>query len=90
MRHAMTRLNVNDARREALFASGLERSDAPAAESVAAAISRAVRRIFSHAGLWTKPRVCCAAFSTAITKHTRSGPRLGNGALVYLTEIGSI
>jgi hypothetical protein len=44
MRHAMTRLNVNDARREALFASGLQRSDAPAAESVAAAISRAVRR----------------------------------------------
>jgi hypothetical protein len=44
MRQAMTRLNVNDARREALFASGLQRSDAPAAESVAAAISRAVRR----------------------------------------------
>ena len=44
MRHAMTRLNVNDARREALFASGLQRSDAPAAESVAAAISHAVRR----------------------------------------------
>ena len=40
----MTRLNVDDARCEALFASGLQRSDAPSAESVAAAISRAVRR----------------------------------------------
>ena len=38
------RLNVDDARCEALFASALQPSDAPAAESVAAAISRAVRR----------------------------------------------
>jgi hypothetical protein len=35
---------VDDAWCEALFASALQRSDAPAAESVAAAISRAVRR----------------------------------------------
>jgi hypothetical protein len=41
----MTRLNVDDARCEALFASGLPRSDAPAAASVAEAISGAVRRI---------------------------------------------
>jgi non-ribosomal peptide synthetase component F len=41
-------------------------------------------------GLWTNLRVRCAALSTAITKHTRSGPRLGNGAPVYLTEIGSM
>jgi hypothetical protein len=34
----MTRLNVHDARCEALFASGLQRSDAPTAEAVAAAI----------------------------------------------------
>jgi len=37
-----------------------------------------------------KLRVRWAAFSTAITKQTRSGPRLGNGALVYLMEIGSM
>ena len=40
----MTRLNVNDARREALFASWLQRSDSPTAETVAEAISRAVRQ----------------------------------------------
>src|SRR5262249_10876366 len=44
----------------------------------------------SQLGSWTKASVCPAAFSTAITKHTRSGPRLGNGALVYLKEIGSM
>jgi hypothetical protein len=37
-------LNVDDAWCEALFASALQRSAAPTAESVAAAISRAVRR----------------------------------------------
>ena len=40
----MTRLNVDDARREALFASGLQRSDARTAASVAEAISGAVCR----------------------------------------------
>jgi hypothetical protein len=40
----MTRLNVDDARCEALFASGLQRSDALTAASVAEAISGAVRR----------------------------------------------
>jgi hypothetical protein len=40
----MTRLNVDDARCEALFASGLQRSDAPTAASVAEAISGAARR----------------------------------------------
>jgi len=40
----MTRLNVADARCEALFASWLQRSDDPTAERVAEAISRAVRR----------------------------------------------
>jgi hypothetical protein len=43
-RTARPRLNVDDAWCEALFASALQRSAAPAAESVAAAISRAVRR----------------------------------------------
>jgi hypothetical protein len=37
-------LNVDDAWCEALFASALQRSATPTAESVAAAISRAVRR----------------------------------------------
>jgi len=44
-RTARTRLNVDDAWCEALFASALQRSAAPAAGSVAAAISRAVRRL---------------------------------------------
>ena len=37
-------MNVDDAWCEALFASALQRSAAPGAESLAAAISRAVRR----------------------------------------------
>jgi hypothetical protein len=41
----MTRLNMNDARCTALFASGLQRSDAPTLEVVAEAISRTVRRL---------------------------------------------
>ena len=40
----MTRLDVNAARREALFASGLQPSDAPTAAAVAEAISRTVRQ----------------------------------------------
>jgi hypothetical protein len=44
-RTARTRLNLDDAWCEALFASALQRSAAPAADSVAAAISRAVRRL---------------------------------------------
>ncbi len=40
----MTRLNVNDARCAALFASGLQRSDAPTPEVLAEVISRTVRR----------------------------------------------
>ena len=41
----MTRLNVIDARCEALFASGLQCSDEPTAQEVTAAISRAVREL---------------------------------------------
>ena len=41
----MARLNVNDARCEALFASGLQRSDAPTAKIVTQAISRTVRQL---------------------------------------------
>jgi hypothetical protein len=44
----MTRLNVNDARRDALFASGLQRSDASDAETVAVVISRTVRQFGSR------------------------------------------
>jgi hypothetical protein len=39
----MTRLNVNDARCEALFVSGLQRSDAPDAAAAAELIRAAVR-----------------------------------------------
>ena len=42
---AATRLNVNDARYLALFASGLQPSDAPTAETVARAINHAIRRL---------------------------------------------
>ena len=39
----MTRLNVNNARCAALFVSGLQRSDVPAADTVAEVIRRTVR-----------------------------------------------
>ncbi len=42
---ALTRLNVNDARCLALFASGLQPSDAPTAETVTHAINHAIRRL---------------------------------------------
>ncbi len=45
----MTRLNVNDARCEALFASGLQRSDSPTPETLADVISGTVRQ-FGIAG----------------------------------------
>jgi hypothetical protein len=45
----MARLNVNDARCEALFVSGLQRSDAPTREALAEVISRTVRQ-FGIAG----------------------------------------
>jgi hypothetical protein len=45
----MSRLNVNDARCEALFASGLQQRDALTAEAVAEVIRRAVRQ-FGVAG----------------------------------------
>jgi hypothetical protein len=41
----MTRLNVNDARCVALFASGLQRADAPAAEALAEVIGHTVRHL---------------------------------------------
>ncbi len=41
----MTRLNVNGARCAAVFASGLQRSDAPSPAAVAEVISRTVRRL---------------------------------------------
>ena len=41
---ATSLLNVNDARCIALFASGLQQSNAPTAEAVALAINRAIRR----------------------------------------------
>jgi hypothetical protein len=45
----MTRLNMNNARCEALFASGLQRSDAPTPEALAIVISHTVRQ-FGIAG----------------------------------------
>jgi hypothetical protein len=45
---AVTRLNVIDARCLALFASGLQPSDAPTADAAAQAIDRAIRRLGVH------------------------------------------
>jgi hypothetical protein len=42
---AATRLNVNDARCLALFASELQPSDEPSAETVVQAINRVIRRL---------------------------------------------
>jgi hypothetical protein len=44
----MNRLNVTDARCEALFASQLQQSDAPTAQAVVEAIRGAVRRLGVH------------------------------------------
>jgi len=44
----MTRLNVNGARCAALFASGLQRSDAQDDHAVSQAVSRAMRRLGSR------------------------------------------
>jgi hypothetical protein len=41
----MSQLNVHDARCEALFASGLQRSDAPTADAMREAITGTVRRL---------------------------------------------
>jgi len=41
----MSRLDVNQARREALFASGLQQSDAPTADALTELISCTVRRL---------------------------------------------
>jgi hypothetical protein len=45
---AMTWLNVYDTRRLALFASDLQPSDTPTAETVAQAIDRTIRRLGVH------------------------------------------
>jgi hypothetical protein len=45
---AATRPNVNDAWREALFASGLQPSDAPTAHMVVTAINGALRQFGVH------------------------------------------
>jgi hypothetical protein len=45
---AVTRLNVDDARCPALFASGLQPSDAPTAEAADQAINRTIRRLGMH------------------------------------------
>lgn len=42
---AVTRLNISDARCLALFASGLQPSDTPTAETVTQAIERTIRRL---------------------------------------------
>ena len=65
-RTARPRLNVDDAWCEALFASALQRSDAPAAESVAAAISRAVRRLGT--------RGCVSRMAQEFGDHPRRPP----------------
>jgi hypothetical protein len=57
----MTRLNVNDLRCVALFASGLQRSEVPDGEAVAEAIRRTVRRL--------GPRGCAGAMAQEFGDH---------------------
>ncbi len=57
----MTRLYLNDAECAALFASGLQRSDAPTGDVVARAVSQTVRQI----GL----RGCAAAMAQEFGDH---------------------
>jgi hypothetical protein len=66
----MNRLNVTDARCEALFASQLQQSDAPTAQAVVEAIREAVRRFGVHG---------CAARMAGLTGGRRrwAGRRLG-------------
>ena len=63
----MTRLNINDARCEALFASWLQRSDSPTADRVAEAISRAVRQF----GI----RGCAGQMAQRVRRPPRGGRR---------------
>jgi hypothetical protein len=58
---AVTRLNVSDARCLALFASGLQPSDAPTAETVTQAINRAIR--------WLGVRGCAARMAQEFGDH---------------------
>ena len=57
----MTRLNVNDVRCAALFASGLQRSEVPDGEAVAEAIRRTVRRL--------GPRGCAGVMAQEFGDH---------------------
>jgi len=62
----MTRLNVDGARCEALFASELQRSDVPTAESVTEAISRTARRLGT--------RGCAGRMAQEFGDHPRRPP----------------
>ena len=62
----MTRLNVDGARCEALFASELQRSDVPTAESVTEAIGRTVRRLGT--------RGCAGRMAQEFGDHPRRPP----------------
>ena len=88
----MTRLNVNDARCEALFASGLQRSDAPTPEALAEVISRTVRQfgIAAASAGWPRssattprpPRAGCAGSGSSSPEHTPQRPRDPRGTAV--------
>lgn len=60
----MSRLDLNDVRCEALFVSGLQRSDTPTTEDVAEAISRTIRQLGS--------RGCAAQMAQEFGDHPES------------------
>jgi hypothetical protein len=63
---------------------------AGAAGGTSAVTVAAGRVCFRSVGLVGEAEGALADLFGAMTKHTRPGPRLGKGALVYLIEMGSM
>lgn len=76
---AMTQLNLTDARCEALFASGLQRSECPTAQAAAAAISRAVRQF----GI----RGCASRMAQEFGDHPQSAAERMHWARLVVAEM---
>src|SRR5258708_34238256 len=75
----MTQLNLNDAWCEALFASGLQRSERPTAEAAAEAISRAVRQF----GI----RGCASRMAQEVGDHPQAAADRRRGARLVVAEL---
>jgi hypothetical protein len=75
----MTQLNLNDARCEALFASGVQRSKRPTAQAAAEAISRAVRQF----GI----RGCASRMAQEFGEHPQAAAERMRWARLVVAEI---